>query len=133
MNSWLGKIESFIKLNEAMEKDMKTNFLIKSGVAAAGAILILAAGCAPVSEKAEADMKDPVNCKTAQGDLRVLKAEKANLAKEIGEGVSAIFPIGLVAHLIEGNEGETMEVATGEYDKMLDKKIAEIKTQCNIE
>jgi hypothetical protein len=43
-----------------------------------------------------------------------------------------VFPIGLVAHLVEGNEQETWQVATGEYNKMLDKKIAEIKSTCHI-
>jgi hypothetical protein len=113
---------------------MNTNYVTKLGMAtAAGVILVVAAGCAPVSNKEEADLKAPVNCYTAQGDLRVLKSEKDNLAKEIGEGVTAVFPIGLVAHLIEGNEGQTMKVAAGDYNKMLDKKIAEIKTQCHID
>ncbi len=112
---------------------MKTSFKTTLGmIAAAGVISVLASGCAPVSTQAEKDMKEPVNCATAQGDLRVLENEKASTAKKIGEGVSAVFPIGLVAHLIEGNEGETMKVASGDYAKMLDKKIAEIKTQCNI-
>lgn len=112
---------------------MKSINVYKLGMATlAGACLILAAGCSPVSKQAEADMKNPVNCHTAQGDLRVLKAEKANLAKEIGEGVTAVFPIGLVAHLVEGNEKETWQVATGDYNKMLDKRIAEIKSTCHI-
>jgi hypothetical protein len=112
---------------------MKTSYKTTLGmIAAAGVISILASGCAPVSTQAEKDMKAPVNCATAPGDLRVLENEKASTAKQIGEGVTAIFPIGLVTHLIEGNEGETLKVASGEYAKMIDKKIAEIKSTCNI-
>lgn len=127
------EIQRVKQINNDEENSMKPSYKTTLGmIAVAGAISVLASGCAPVSAKAEKTMKAPVNCSTAQGDLRVLAAEKANTAKEIGEGVSAIAPIGLVAHLVEGNEGETWKVATGDYNKMLDKKIAEIKSECNI-
>jgi hypothetical protein len=31
-----------------------------------------------------------------------------------------------------GTEGDQAKVASGEYNKMLDKKIAEIKTKCGL-
>jgi hypothetical protein len=43
-------------------------------------------------EKAAEQM--PVNCATADGDLRVLKSEKANVAEQIALAVTAIYPTG---------------------------------------
>lgn len=80
----------------------------------------------------EAAKAMPVNCATAEGDLRVLRAEKANLAQEIAMGVTAIVPIGLVIGLVTFTEGEKLKVATGEYNRALDQKILEIQTQCGM-
>ena len=94
---------------------------------------VLMAGCAsPMSKESKQDLAKPVNCATAEADMRVLHAEKAHLGKEIKAGATAIIPIGLVAHLFKHTEGETLKVATGEYNKAIDKKITEIKTQCGI-
>jgi hypothetical protein len=72
----------------------------------------------------------PVNCATAPGDLRVLKSEKASVASMIGNGISMVAPIGLVEGLVTRTEKTKYEVTTGEYDKALDTKIAEIKAAC---
>jgi hypothetical protein len=46
--------------------------------------------------------------------------------------VKAITPIGLVTGLLKRTEGTKIKVATGEYNKALDAKIAEIKSACSI-
>lgn len=94
--------------------------------------LILLPSCATKYKKAEMEAKQPVNCATAEGDLRVLKGEKVHTAKEIEMGVSAIVPIGLVAGVVTRTEKTKYSVATGEYNKMLDAKIAEIESQCGM-
>ncbi len=73
-----------------------------------------------------------MNCATAEGDLRTLQAEKASTAKEIESGVTAITPIGLVAGAATGTEKAKMQVASGDYNKMIDQKIAQIKSTCGI-
>jgi hypothetical protein len=83
-------------------------------------------------KKAEADAKKPVNCATAEADIRVLNSEKAHAADQIADGVTAIMPIGLVFSTLTGTEGAKASVATGDYNKMLDDKIAEIKKQCGV-
>ncbi len=94
-------------------------------------MLAVLAGCsAPITKEAKHDMSKDVNCASAEGDMRTLRAEKAHVSSEIANGVSAIFPIGLVIHLIEGNEGDTFKVGTGQYNAALDKKIAQIQKQC---
>ena len=89
--------------------------------------------CASSYKKAEQDVKKPVNCATAEADIRVLESEKVHAAQQLASGVSAIVPVGLVAGVVTGTEGTQVKVATGEYNKMLDKKIAEIKRECGIQ
>ena len=83
-------------------------------------------------KKAEQDAIKPVNCATAEADIRVLNSEKVHAAQQLVAGVTAIVPVSLVIGLVKGTEGEKIKVATGEYNKMLDKKIAEIKRECGI-
>ena len=47
-------------------------------------------------------------------------------------GVTSIYPAGLVLGLLTGTEGTKIQVATGEYNTMLDKKIAEIQSTCGL-
>jgi hypothetical protein len=92
-----------------------------------------APGCAyKMKQEEKAAKAMPVNCDTAEGDLRMLRSEKANLAQEVAMGVTAVVPIGLVIGLVTFTEGEKIKVATGEYNKALDTKIAEIQTTCNV-
>lgn len=77
--------------------------------------------------------QQPISCATAEGDLRVLKSEKAHVTEQIMMGVTSIIPIGLVVGVVTLTEWEKIKIATGEYDKKIDQKIAEIKEQCNIE
>jgi hypothetical protein len=97
------------------------------------ALFFFAVACSPISKEAKQDLAKPINCATAEGDIRALNSEKDHVGSEIAAGVTAIVPIGLVANVATGKEKDHYEVATGEYNKMLDKKIAEIKQQCNIQ
>jgi hypothetical protein len=90
-------------------------------------------GCAMGYKKNEEAMKSPVNCTTAQGDLRSLQHEKANLAQEVAAGVTMIYPVGLVIGVVTRTEGTKYQVATGEYNKMIDARMAEIKSTCGVQ
>jgi len=104
------------------------SILLVVGVAA------LLGACAGTYKKQEEAAKSmPVNCETAEGDIRLLKSEKANVAQQVGMGVTAIAPIGLVAGLLTRTEGTKAHVATGEYNKALDAKIAEIQETCHVQ
>lgn len=97
-------------------------------------MVLLMSGCAAQYEKTEKQVESmPINCATAEGDLRMLRSEKANTLKEIAAGVSTIAPIGLVAGVATGTEGAKAKVATGEYNRMLDQKIAEIQQACGVQ
>src|SRR5277367_7131124 len=103
--------------------------LFGAGLCAIG--LVVLSGCA-MQEKKEATAAQamPISCATAPGDLRVLNSEKASTASRIGNGVSMVAPIGLVAGLVTGTEKTKYEVTTGEYNKALDAKIAQIQPAC---
>ena len=98
-----------------------------------GMILALSACSSVDTKKVDKDLQKPVNCATAEGDIRVLMSEKTHTSDQIAAGVSAIVPIGLIVHSADGTEGKTMKIASGDYNKMIDKKIAEIKAQCGVE
>jgi len=98
--------------------------------------LFALAGCAakaPAPEKqVQENLAEAVDCSTAASDIKILTSEKARTSQEIEDGVSSIVPIGAVAHLFGRSEKESIEIGTGEYNRKLDAKIAEIKKQCNV-
>lgn len=96
-------------------------------------VCIALLSCSSKYDKVEQSLKDPVNCYTAEGDLRILESEKVHTAEQIAAGVTSIVPVGMVVGLLTGTEESKVEVATGEYNDMLDKKIAHIKYTCGLE
>ena len=52
------------------------------------------------------ELDDPINCKTAEGDIRRLQQEKTHVAEQILAGVTAITPAGIVIGAVTGT-GET--------------------------
>jgi hypothetical protein len=97
------------------------------------AVLCVAACQPPITQTEKQQLAAPVNCATAEGDLRALEAEKVHVGKQILEGVPAFTPVGLVAGAATGTEKEKVQVASGDYNKMLDQKIVGIKTTCGIQ
>jgi len=107
--------------------------LVRSAWLGAGLIAaLLWNGCAVQQAQVEENLQRPrpVNCRTADGDLRVLESERAHVAQRIVEGASAIYPAGAVMGIVTGTEGTKLEVATGEYNQMIDDRIAEIRRVC---
>jgi hypothetical protein len=101
-------------------------------IAALFCILLFAPGGA-LAQDAEKDVAKPINCATAEGDIRTLKSEKAHVAEQMAKGVMAIAPAGMVLGVVTGTEKDNLSVASGDYNKMIDDKIAAIKKQCNID
>jgi uncharacterized protein YceK len=96
-------------------------------------VLLVINGCAsPISKQAKQDLATPINCGNAEADIRSLNAEKAHVSSQAAAGVKAILPISLVVNVVSGTEGDEAKIASGEYNKMIDKKIAEIKQQCGM-
>jgi hypothetical protein len=105
----------------------------RTTVLVAGGAALLLSGCAmQFKQEEQSAERMPIDCSTAPGDIRVLQSEKAHVVQQIAMGVTSIYPAGLVLGLITGTEGTKIQVATGDYNQMIDKKIAEIQSACGV-
>ena len=96
-------------------------------------LALFTAGCAMRFKQQEKAIEEqPINCTTAQGDLRMLQHEKAHVAEEIAMGVTAVYPASLVVGLVTGTEKTKLQVATGEYNRLIDQKMAAIRAECGL-
>jgi hypothetical protein len=94
--------------------------------------LMALAACSPITKQAKQDLAKPVNCATAESDMKVLQSEKASVVKMIAEGVEAVVPVGAVIGILTLSEVDKLKIATDEYNRKIDKKIKEIKSQCGL-
>jgi hypothetical protein len=110
--------------------------ITRSVMVIAGAIaLVWTSGCALEQQQVEQQLSNPgrIDCRTARGDLRVLQQEKATVVQQMAEGVSSIAPAGIVLGILTGTENTKISVATGDYNAMIDQRIAQIKQTCGIQ
>ena len=99
-----------------------------------GCVVMLMPSCAVFKQKeVMEEMKEPINCDTAEGDIRMLQQEKAHVAQQVIAGVGSIMPAGIVIGIVTRTQKTKMKVAVGKYDKMIDERIAEIKEKCGVE
>jgi len=83
---------------------------------------------------AETDPKThPINCATAEGDLRAIAAEKKHAQDQQVESVISITPAGALLGLITGTENKKLSMLSGDYVKALDERSAAIKAKCGVE
>ncbi len=47
-------------------------------------------------------------------------------------GIAAIVPTSIVVGLVTGTEGTKAQVESGEYNRKIDARIAEIKSACGV-
>jgi hypothetical protein len=95
-------------------------------------IVMLAAGCALQEQQTLQSLNQPISCRTAEGDIRVLQNEKANVAQQVAAGVTAIAPAGIVVGMLTGTESTKLTVAAGDYNNQIDARIAAIRSQCGV-
>jgi hypothetical protein len=96
-------------------------------------LIFLVASCSPITKQAKEDLKAPVNCATAEEDIRTLDKEKARVLKEVINGVTAITPYGAAIGILTLSEKDKLEVGFGVYNRKIDRKIAEIERECGLE
>ena len=103
------------------------------------AAVLLLTGCgAPISEMSKEQMAKPVDCADAQQDIAALEAEKASVLKQVGAGARFVVPVAAVVNIFQEGAGkgemikDRQEVASGEYNKALEAKIAEITETCKL-
>ena len=102
------------------------------GALAVGAALSVVACAQQFKQEEQATKEMPIHCGTARGDIRVLQNEKANVAQQVAMGVTMVYPASAVLSVIGGVEDTKYQVATGEYNDAIDKKIAQIKAKCGV-
>ena len=93
---------------------------------------LLLAGCTGMSQEAKTIKKQPVNCATAKGDIKILENEKASVTTQAVSGVASVMPSGMAMGILTGTSRDRASVATGSYNRRLDEKIAEIKQTCGL-
>jgi hypothetical protein len=97
-------------------------------------LLCFPTGCAMQQKQVSQDLDRPgrIDCRTADGDLRVLQSEKAHVGQRLVEGATAIYPADAVMGILAETEGTKLQVATGDYNDKIDARMAEIKSKCGI-
>jgi len=103
--------------------------LIACGLAA----IVTASGCASKYAKVEDSFAQPIDCTTARADIQDLLAEKVDKATEAAEGLKFALPTTIVVGAITGTGGAESDVGTGEYNRKIDERIANIKSTCNLQ
>ncbi len=97
---------------------------------------LLLAACATEKRLKEKEameqMAMPIDCRFSEGDLRALNSEKVHTLQRIADGISAIVPVGALSGMVTGTESTKFEVATGDYNDAIDRRIAEIKSKCGV-
>ena len=62
----------------------------------------------------------------------MLQNDKAHVAQQVVMGVTAIAPAGVVLGVVTGTEQTKWQVASDDYNSMIDQRIAEIKRTCRL-
>ncbi len=100
--------------------------------------VLLLWGCgSPVSDQAKGQMAKPIDCGDAQEDIAALEGEKASVLRRVGQGARFVVPVSVVVNIFqEGSRSDKVKerssIASGDYNKEIDAKIAEIKATCNV-
>lgn len=106
-------------------------------------ISVIAAGChlsennispAPsISAESHAHLEAKVNCHTATHDIKVLEEERASVGRQMVAGVRSVLPLGVVVGILSNDYNDRVEVATGDYNATIERKIEEIRSTCGLD
>lgn len=95
-----------------------------------GAVLFVAAcSTRPTSDEIEKTVPD---CSNAQAQIKMLKQEMITTQERIAAGAQSIIPSVAIINLFAGRWQTNKNIATGEYEEMLNKKILEIQSSCGL-
>lgn len=107
-----------------------------------GLAVTVLVGCQSLEDAEERDeaLMAPIDCATAEGDLRVLEGEKQYVAAERAAGSTRVAPAGhVVAGITEYSNQEQVaaqetntSMFVDQYQQAVDEKIAKIKAACGL-
>ena len=64
--------------------------------------------------------------------MRVLGGEKTLVAQQILEGITSLTRAGAAIGILTLTEATNWKVAVGEYNKMIDQRMDQIKAECDL-
>ncbi|MEM1362667.1 MAG: hypothetical protein AAGF94_13275 [Pseudomonadota bacterium] len=98
-----------------------------------GAIaLTLIALSLPLDASAQTETAVPINCATAEGDIRALNSEKKYAQDQVVRNVASVTPAGALVGIVTGTEGKRLEMLSGDYEKKIDERIQAIQDACDL-
>ena len=90
-----------------------------------------------VSSWAQDPDQAPIDCSTAQDDIKTLVHEHKATDERIAKGAFSILPIGMVLNeskkATESKAEKQKEMDIKEYNLKIDQRITDIKRTCNIQ
>lgn len=90
-----------------------------------GVAIVLTACAAPMR------MRDiqavSANCGNVSHQITMLQEEKAKNDNRLLAGIQSVAPAGIVFNLVRGTFGRNVMIATGEWAKAIDVKLAELR------
>jgi len=89
---------------------------------------VLASGCASKYAKVEEGFAQPINCSTAEIDIRALEEDNASKSAAAAAGLSYALP----TTIITGTGGSAYDVGNGDYNRKIDERIDRIRSTCKI-
>jgi hypothetical protein len=102
-------------------------------VAGSVAALALAAGCGQKYQKVQDSLSQPIDCGTARQEIATLESQKVSKTEEAAAGLSYALPTTIFIGAITGTGGAKYEVGTGEYNRKIDDRIADIRSTCRLD
>lgn len=91
-------------------------------------IALLATACASRSGDESMAQPAPINCATAEADLRVLRSEQSHAMQQAMGGGTTMVPSGLVTE----PEFSANPIGAGQYSDYLNNRISQIQQACGL-
>ena len=114
------------------KKPVMKRLIIVAGTAVAIGIVGCASQYKQQAQQEQQAKNMPINCATAEGDIRMLKSEEVSAKQQAAAGASAVVPIGALAGFATGTEGTKAQIANGDYNRVLEETIDRIKVTCHL-
>jgi hypothetical protein len=97
------------------------------------AALVLVTSCARKYQKIEESLEQPINCATARQYIKTLQGQKVSKGEEAAVGMSYALPTTVFIGALTGAGGAQYEVGTGEFNRKIDERIADVRVQCKVD
>ena len=84
------------------------------------------------SIRVQDSLEQPINCATAREEIETLEGHKVSKSEEAAVGLSYALPTTIFIGAITGTGGAKYDVGSGEYNRKIDERIADIRSTCRM-